>query len=329
MTEERRQFKRRALDEPAFVYIGGSRLDAKSGDISAGGVFLETAQQMEKGTLVAVVFNEQARKSPAIYMLGRVMRVQAGPRAGVGLQWEKAVTTGPPEELARFLGGLLGRTVTEVRRVALGTEQEWKSVFVFPSAEQTCDPDEHEATAEMHRARESTSPTDSFLAYQVSEEQVSRLRVESVEGSSSFVADGQVDFEELACELESGHEVGPFTARIETDMMRAPAGIMGRLDTMAGRLPVEIPFLGARGMFVNTRFIPLNRSIPVKVGFDVVTRRGTVSVNCRCKITGIDDGRSTGTSGLDLKIDSYDEGEHSGLFRQFVRWLHFRTLSHD
>ena len=303
-------------------------MDAKSADISAGGLFLKTEQEMQRGALVAVVFNEQARKAPAIYLLGRVVRVREQAPKGVGLRWEKAVTTGPPEDLARFLGQLLGREVSEVRRVAIGPDQDWKSVFLFPK-DATFAEDEMEATAEVAGRKEPTSPLSSFLAYQVTEEEVKRVKVDDVEGGPAYVADGKLDFDELAEELDSGLAPGPFTARIETDVMRAPAGITGRMQTMAGRLPVQIPFLGAQGMFVTTQFIPLNRKIPVKVSFDVATRRGTMTVTCRCKITGVDDGQSTGTPGLDLKIDTYEEGQYTGLFRQYVRWLHFRTLSHD
>lgn len=328
MISDRRQHQRRDLEEQAFVYIGGNRLDAKSADISAGGLFLETEQEMERGSLVAVVFNEQARKAPAIYLLGRVVRVKQEAPKGVGLRWEKAVTTGAPEDLARFLGQLLGRQVSEVRRVAIGPEQDWKSVYLFPDDAAPAEY-EMEATAEMAVRKEPASPASSFLAYQVSEEEVKRVKIDNVEGGSAYVADGKLDFEELAEELDSGSPPGPFTARIETDVMRAPAGITGKMETMAGRLPVQISFLGARGMFITTQFIPLNRKIPVKVSFDVVSRQGTRTVTCRCKITGVDDGQSTGTPGLDLKIDTYEEGQYTGLFRQYVRWLHFRTLSHD
>ena len=82
-------------------------IEAVCENISAGGIFLRTAHTdaLPLGTMLTVAFSDSqaARSDQPILVYGRVVQQRSGENAGVGLQWERAVTAGDPEELAALL----------------------------------------------------------------------------------------------------------------------------------------------------------------------------------------------------------------------------------
>ena len=130
--DDRRNYERRLLGEDMYCYIDGARLDAASLDISQGGLFLTTVQDIPMGAVVALVFKLHQRVgSPPVYMVGRVVRKQTEPYRGIGLHWLKAVAE-HTESLEQFLTELLGMTKPIILSEGLGPLGEDMAVHYFP-----------------------------------------------------------------------------------------------------------------------------------------------------------------------------------------------------
>jgi hypothetical protein len=102
--EERRIHPRRPFRRELFCYIDGARFDARSEDISLGGMFVGTSAggAIPIGALVALVVKE-GDLGASVFLFGRVVRRQLEPVPGLGLVWERAVASGAPDHLLMFL----------------------------------------------------------------------------------------------------------------------------------------------------------------------------------------------------------------------------------
>ena len=100
MSEARdsRQFPRREFVEEVFCYVDGERLDARSSNLSVGGIFVETERgaQIPVGAVVAVVLKNRVAELGSIFLFGKVVRRAPDSPTGLGVRWEKAV--GPVEK---------------------------------------------------------------------------------------------------------------------------------------------------------------------------------------------------------------------------------------
>jgi hypothetical protein len=114
---ERRRDPRRPLDLEVFCYVDGARLDGWTADVSAGGLFLKTdvQQDIPQGVSVGLAFKAQDPGAAPVILFGRVVRRQDRDTRGVGIQWERAVTPGPPAELAKVLADVLGLEARDIR----------------------------------------------------------------------------------------------------------------------------------------------------------------------------------------------------------------------
>ena len=101
---DRRIHQRWEARDTIYGYVDGARFAARSEDLSSGGLFIETRDSVPIGALISLVFRTQVKsEDPPIFLIGRVMRRQKTPTVGIGLRWEKAVFTGSPDILRRFL----------------------------------------------------------------------------------------------------------------------------------------------------------------------------------------------------------------------------------
>ena len=129
---ERRQHERRPLDESVFCHIDGSRLHARSCDVSLGGMFLRTTRhdQIPLGALVAVVFKGPLDPTQTVFLFARAVRQQTTPVPGIGLTFEKAVATGAEDGLALFLKRMFGLQSPALRTVE-GDRGPKRCIFTF------------------------------------------------------------------------------------------------------------------------------------------------------------------------------------------------------
>lgn len=114
---DRRQHDRKQRTLDFYCYIDGVRFDSPSLDISEGGAFLATADPVPMDATVVLVpkaIKENRRSGAAakagphrVLLVGRVVRRQAAPRVGVGIQWVKGVSRGGLDALFTFLGMVL------------------------------------------------------------------------------------------------------------------------------------------------------------------------------------------------------------------------------
>jgi hypothetical protein len=101
---DRRIHHRWEAKDAIYGYVDGARFAAKSEDLSSGGLFIETKDDVPIGALISLVFRQQVKSEPPpIFLIGRVMRRQQTPIQGIGLRWEKAVFAGATSALRRFL----------------------------------------------------------------------------------------------------------------------------------------------------------------------------------------------------------------------------------
>ena len=128
---DRRVHDRWELKDTIYGYLDGARFAAKSEDLSSGGLFIETKDEVPIGALISMVFRGQVEtEDPPIFLIGRVMRRQKTPTQGIGLRWEKAVFTGPPAVLRSFLLDQL-RLVDPTVVTMTGARGETKAVHHF------------------------------------------------------------------------------------------------------------------------------------------------------------------------------------------------------
>jgi hypothetical protein len=293
---EKRRHPRHKVQKDAHCYIDGFRVDVRTEDLSLGGMFLATpGPRPEPETQVAVVFGEHAGASHPTFLFGRVVRVQDEPVRGVGILWEKAVTVGSLEEHAVFLETTLGLTRNDVARRSSARASGNKWVYHFPPPETTL--------AEEEIVVEAVPPA-----------------VVSSEGDDA-AGTGTADAEPGAIGTEPG--TGSITSLIEKREVQSPASIDATLAWRSASLSVRISRIGTAGMFVVTPFMPVARNAAVAVRFLTSSDGRPLVFECTCHVVGVD----PGAPGLELEIESVDEGGADGMYKSFLKRLQFWSLA--
>ncbi len=289
---EKRQHARRIFPEDVYTYVEGSRLDAATTDISAGGAFFKADRPLERGALVAVVFKRQSETEDAIFLVGRVVRISEKPQKGVGLRWTKAVTEAAPSRLAWFLTSVLGVDEPEVTQQRERGRWEMLSVYQFPETESAA------AGFDASLAAERLSDAAKF----------------SMEEPSPVPGEAPDD--------------GSLTTRIARSGLRARASLSATVTREGHSSPGLITHLGATSFYLRTDVVPTDERELLVIRFGIPAHDVEVGVTCQCRVTGRDDGAVSASPGLDLEIARLEE-EEPGILRKYVRWLHFQALARD
>jgi hypothetical protein len=263
------------------------------------------------------------RASDAVFLLGRVVRKQAAPNQGLGLRWEKAILDGPPEALARALESLLKYKAKKITRQPVGRKGLVRSVCLFEDPAVL-------PVVEFKPEPGSAETTDRIMSRQdapLTIAEVDALDVRFV--TSAAMADEEEPSVLPRESSRTGPQAvkGPITSRIDNRDLMAKADIGGLLAAGSKSIPILITYLGLHGAFVETkkRFdSPENKLI---VSFGIVSRGGVVQVKGVCKVSEVDDGTVTGTPGVELTVEAWDEAGHPGIIKQYLKWLHFDALS--
>lgn len=133
---EKRRFPRIELKKNVNCYAKGKMLQALAEDVSPGGMFLSLNHLEDRiplDTLVSLLFREHDGDEVVTFLFGRVVRHQHLPVKGIGLRWEKAVSSGTPVQLAKFLKSLLKLDEHQLRHVRPDPNGEKKTLFDFRS----------------------------------------------------------------------------------------------------------------------------------------------------------------------------------------------------
>ncbi len=310
---ERRLFARYPLKEAFYCYaVDGTRLDAHSEDISAGGIFLKTEDELEAGAPIALVFkNDPSRTSP-IYLTGKIVRRTTEPTSGVGVEWVKAVSNGPQAELTQFLCDVLRLRDPQIRAEVIPGQGPPRVEFTFPRVAvfgdqdvQSFLEDEEEETADLSE----------------------QLRQEREARAPQAPAEAPLLPSRPAPAFVRSREDGALTRQIEAGELRSPANVKAFVDIGGTRSKGLITHLGTKGLFLRTLTPPREPVKRADVSFELRVRGGMATIRCRCKVLNIDDGHVTRTPGLDLELVRVDEDGQDGVLRAYVRWLTFRAMA--
>lgn len=366
---DKRRFLRRPFDDALFCYHDGTRLNAVPSDISLGGMFLDTDQydSVSKGDLLGVVFDRHSGFPDAVYLFGRVMRTQTRPPMGIGVRWEKAVTTGPPKQLASFLEQLFDvKAEIFVKKVTEGTGR-MRSMFRFDELQQALERRREEkalATKGQETIVAGTrvklpppkmslkDPEAGPIGVATTQREVEELKVEVVSTNkpsllpsrpmSAAMDDLELDLgpDDAGPARSSGPKAKPkgeskadkrargsITSEVAAADVRAPAGVQAVMRVDELRVPVRVTDLGVSALFLNTPLAPVDPEADVFVEFQVSTRDGDLPVTLTC---GVSDVRNTDKiKGIELVIRKVDEGGRKGILKRYVRWLHYNALAGD
>lgn len=312
---ERRLFERIPLTEAFYCYaVDGTRLDARSQDISSGGIFLKTEDDLSEGSPIALVFkNDPSRTSP-VYLTGKIVRCTEAPNKGVGVEWVKAVSNGPERELLHFLERVLHIRSPRIRVQAIPGQENPRVEFTFPRVAVFGD-------ADVRNFHEDEEEDTTDISDELRQEREGKMADRSEARAPAEIP------QQPAPKFARSREDGALTRQIASGELRAPAEVKATMDIGGKRVNVLVTHLGTSGMFVRTMLPPREPVKRADIQFELRVRGGMALVKCRCKVLAIDDGRTTRTPGIDLEIARLDEDGHDGVLRAYVRWLTFRSLT--
>lgn len=305
MGSERRRYERRELKADVYCYIEGQRVDVRSSDISAGGMFIETEQPVLPGTELAVVVKAQliAGHRP-VFLTARVMRRQVVPVRGVGVRWEKATTPGAPATLREFLKDNLGIAAKGIEEQPHGDAGLVQAVYMFPLG------------------------LEDFETAPVVEDAPPIL------GGGEDTIDGLDDEEPTLQDLDEALQnelaarpssAGPLTQEIAKGASQAPADLKATLSVGAASHPVRISSLGSENAFITTN-TALEIGGKIQLRFGILARGGVVEIQARATVISTDRDHRSGRRGVLVRLNQVDEGGQRGILRQYIRWLHFNSI---
>lgn len=299
---DKRRTRRWSMDQKVNCYLDGVRLDANSLDLSSAGMFLRTEREFPPGDRLAVVF--QAPDMPPVYFMGKVVRIQISPVQGLGVEFERAVSTAGPLELAAFLKDLLHIRPKTISRRPLGDRKESHCIYYFPQLP----PEDPEGDGD--EVDDEATILEGGLA-----------------GLDLSDSDVQAMPERAERRFQDDLEPGPLTKTVEDAKAMAPASIPANMEVGDQSVVVLVDSLGLVTAKVKSYLVPYSQSVDIRLRFQVVTRRGTYPVVCLCRLKEVDVGTHREDAGLLLEIAAVNESGQDGLLKRYVRWLHFNSLS--
>ncbi len=313
---ERRLFERIPLKEAFYCYaVDGTRLDAHSQDISSGGIFLRTDDKLAEGAPIALVFKNDPTRTSPIYLTGKIVRCTTEPVKGVGVEWGKAVSNGPEDELVRFLEEVLHIRTPQLQVTAVPGQAHPRAEFTFPRVVVFDDAD----VRHFHEDEEEDTADISDELRKERETTVAKALADSPDKPTMPIQPPPT--------FSRSREDGALTRQIHTGELRAPADLKAVLDIAGKRVNVLITHLGTAGMFVRTMLPPREPGKRADISFELRVRGGMAKIQCRCRVLAVDDGQTTRTPGIDLAIARLDEDGNNGVLKAYVRWLTFRNLA--
>jgi len=316
--EDKRLFLRRDMDEEFYCYaVGGARLDARSLDISKGGIFLQTYDELPLGQNVALVFKKSEARTEPIYLVGEVVRHEKGHRIGVGVRWEKAVSYGPAAEMVHFLENVLAIIRAKVTTVILPGKTQPQAVFDFPKYAAT-----GEEMANLREIEDEDTADLSPRRTALKNEQAIR-----VSGGKKMKIGAEMPAAPKK-NFSKSEEEGALTRAITAGETRAPAEVEAAIKFGLRKRKIVVTSMGLKSLFASTAFTPQEQDGDNGVLlFELRVRGGMAKVKLLCTVTTVHDGTEGQPSGYEMSINKVDEGDNPGVYRAYVRWLTFRSIS--
>jgi len=330
------------LQEDIFCYLDGARFDAVSKDISKGGIFLRTEKGVAQGSVVALVFRAEQRKSvDAIYLLGEVVRYQKGPPSGIAVEWLRAVTEGGENTLASFLRERLA-VVSEVECQSYGARGEKRHIYRFPRDYVHVPTGSKGDAAEAGAPALSQSPPPALhgqgSSYELDIPEEEHVELEGLDDgavlprflnkvrSSRTATDGKAVSGSGAGSAGGGSVgAGPLTELIEVRQTVWPIDVGVKVKHNGKVQRARMIGLGPKATYLMVTEAPDHPERSVPVVMRIRSRKGLVNIRLEGTIINVEV-KAPGKVEIDLAIDHVIEGAHSGVFASFVRWLAQRTM---
>ena len=341
MVDERRQHERHKKAIRFQCYIDGHRFDTASLDISTGGAFLETDDDIRLGAVVMIVPVREMKKKVPVVLVGSVARHQESPAKGLGIKWLKCVTRNGIQQVFDFLAFYLDLFPSHLPLPAPGVAEsevvafDFRSnLFYIPNIPAADAPSGRRGSKGPPPAPTATAAAGSSAA---SAPPVAKpANVTTSVRLTPQVADAAVG---PASEDLSEKLVSPPNYKRDD----APGAVTTQLSGAMGRIPVQIPvqvfihdhifdgtihYLGTTAVMV--RFDPppsgLDSATPlIALPIPVKSKRLVVYLNC--SVRSVQSYRTASAVDVEFVIQKVEREAQPGLFERYVRFLFFKLVA--
>ena len=342
---DKRNHPRRLLKEEIYCYLDGTRFDAGSHDISAGGLFLKTNSTVPIGSVIALVFKQGGAPGVnPVFLLGMVVRQQTEPVGGIGLQWTRAITAGPPLVLEQFLEARMSITGANVVAEAGNPREPGRALYRFPvgtfggppkpvapqsrpapkpepppwEPERPVSPPPSPPRPAMKApTRRGFSDASNFLR----QHEVSVMRSDGKKEERRVKP-----LEEHVTKLSDTAEPGPLSLMVRRSDTLPPTNLAAKLVIGGRGIKATITGIGLKGIYLRVPGKPPALGKKVGVLFELPSKDGPVPIECTCKLLFVDIDDVSPDPGLELEVVRYEEKGMKGILYTYLKWLTFRSL---
>lgn len=314
---DRRRHTRFEVDKGTYCYLDGCRVDARTSDLSAGGAFLRSDDELPMGALIVILFEDAAFADHPVHLVGRVVRQQGWPVAGIGVEWIHAISGASEAGLAAFLRRALRLEAPPGSIVEEGGEFQYDfhsaPVANRSPAVPTELPKNVVRLTDRIRAREGAGAPRMFV-------------VRSDEGPPKAPSPAHLGRGGIPA-WRRGSGPGPITRVIRQEEKRFPVRVA--VDMTVGRTTCQgtISLLGRHGLTVETDVLPATAGTPILVNLPIPTAEdGLIMLLLSAELLSARPPTPSAGPGLLLGITRVHEENYPGLFERYLKWLQCRRV---
>lgn len=302
--DNRRQHVRVSKEVDFYCYVDGQRFDSASVDISAGGAFLSTADELRIGAVVLIFPKPEKGKDNPAMLVGRVVRAQAQAPQGLGVRWDGCISKQGVQGIADFLADYLeidAATLPTPDEVVMGSKvaayEFGKGRFYVPSVGELPDLEQVAATGQIDPvgwAGLATPQPEALLA---------RSR------------------------YSHSQESGAVTTILSRQRGRLPVSVPVELVVDDMKHTGRITALGITSIYVS---MPKQAEVvrgQVRVFFPVPIEKPPLVIRLHCEVMRKDRPTRVDAGGLDLAVRMIEQRQHPGVFERYVKFLFYRLYS--
>ena len=344
MADDRRQHERRQKVIRFQCYIDGHRFDTASLDISTGGAFLETDDDIRMGAVVMIVPVREMKKKLPVVLVGTVVRKQLDPTAGLGIEWHKCVTRNGIQQIFDFMAFYLDLYPSHLPLPAPGVSQSKVVAYDFrrghfyipnlPPADDSGKDSKGEAGKSPDAPPAEEKPADQQPAAAPPKPKARPATTAAQVGAGgenqepSGAAEDSSD--KLAKPPKYAHAAGPghVTKQISEQNTRIPVTIPVQLFVHDHIYDGTIRQIGTRTLSVSMDECPENvsNSTPL-VALPVPVKGRQLKVYLACTPKAIEEYRTTSAVALEMAINKVEREDLDGLFERYIRFLFFKLVA--
>jgi hypothetical protein len=328
---DRRYYPRRTFHDAAQAFHDGHHVEGIPDDISVGGMLLRTPGVVDVplGETLGVLLDEHAGFTPPLFLFARVARVLRGDEPGLGLRWERAGSTGTPDELANALELLFAIPASSFLPSVASSSGRLQTTYVFPHRNDAAPGSNGDGRAARgsppfavrRLAPEAPvanlgRPGSGPIGLSVTDEDLDDLDVKVRYDSQSragrnfkraFDVDaGTVEPTPLADGRMPAPDEDDAPVSRDRSTRRVPVHLEAVMTAARVDVPVVVTGLGTTSLFVESPLAPLDRAARVGLVLDVRLRDGMRQFGLDCRLDKIHEGEYGTPPGVELTIVAFD-----------------------